>query len=144
MSSKTSWKKKNFYTADVLKTSSRRLKDQQMFAGTCQCQQNRLQTGGAMQHGKVLLATLVVWLEDFLNSKRSRLAKTVTLSPWWQPFDSFWFETVFFPRFSFFFPTQKMGQEHYPPPPPLLSPVLSVTFNRILLKLVLSENIDWC
>ena len=30
---KTSWKTKNFYAKDVLKTSSRRLEDQQMFAG---------------------------------------------------------------------------------------------------------------
>ena len=39
---------------------------------------NGFQSGGAMEHGKVLLATMIVREEKFLNSRRSRMAKTVT------------------------------------------------------------------
>ena len=54
------------------------------------------------------------WLADqknFLNSRRSRMPKTVTFWPWWQPFNSFFFESLsFFPLFLFFlFATQKSG-----------------------------------
>ena len=38
-----------------------------------------------------------------LNSRRSRMAKTVTFWPRWQPFDRFYFENLsFFPFFPFF------------------------------------------
>ena len=49
-------------------------------------------------------------LEKFLNSRRSRMAKTVTIRPWWQPLYymllwSFFF--LFFLSFFFLFATQK-------------------------------------
>ena len=49
--------------------------------------------------------------EKFLNSRRSRMAKTVTIRLWLQPFNTFYFETLsFFPLFIFFlFATQKSG-----------------------------------
>ena len=52
--------------------------------------------GGALEHWKVLLVTMVCRQETFLNSRRSRMAKTLTFWPWWQPFSSFCFETVSF------------------------------------------------
>ena len=53
-----------------------------------------------MEHWKGMSATMVGRQEKFLNSRRSRMAKIVTFWPWWQPFDSFCFETLSF--FSFF------------------------------------------
>ena len=44
-----------------------------------QGQQNGFQSGGAKEHWKVLSATMVGRQEKFLNSKHSRMAKTVTL-----------------------------------------------------------------
>ena len=38
------------------------------------------QSGGAMKHWKVLSATLVGWVEKCLNSRRSRMPKTVNPS----------------------------------------------------------------
>ena len=40
--------------------------------------------------------------EQFLNSRHSRIAKTVSFWPWWQPFSSFSFEYL---SFSLYFPS---------------------------------------
>ena len=40
--------------------------------------------------------------ENFLNSRHFRMVKTVTLWPWWQSFNSFCFEILFFPLFPYF------------------------------------------
>ena len=47
-----------------------------------------------------------------MNSRRSRIAKTIIFWPWWQPFDSFYFETLsFLPSSPFFlFATQTGGR----------------------------------
>ena len=78
-----------------------------------------------MEYWKVLSVTIVRRQEKFLNSRRSRMDKTVTFWPWWQHFNSFCFETLsFFPLFSFFFfcYAKKEGEgggggEDSPPPP---------------------------
>ena len=46
-----------------------------------QGRRNGSQSGGAMEQWKILSATMVGGQEKFLNSKRSRMAKTVTFSP---------------------------------------------------------------
>ena len=68
-----------------------------------QGRRNGFQSGGAMEHWKGMSATMVGRQEKCSNSRRSRMAKTVTFWPWWQPFNSFCFETLFsfFPLFSF-------------------------------------------
>ena len=78
---------------------------------------NGFQSGGAMEHWKVLSAIMVERQEKFLDSRRSRMAKTVTFWPWWQLFNSFCFQTLsFFSLFPFhLFATQKWGR--LPPPP---------------------------
>ena len=43
-----------------------------------QGRRNGFQSGRAMEHSKVLSATMVGRQEKFLNSRRSRMAKTVT------------------------------------------------------------------
>ena len=87
-----------------------------------QGRQNRFQSGGAMEHLQVLSATMVGPPGKFLNSRRSRMAKTVTFWPWWQRFNSFCFESLsFLPLFPFFlFATQKSGGRgsHAPLPAP--------------------------
>ena len=72
-----------------------------------------------MEHWQVLSATMVGRLEKLLNSRRSRIAKTVTFWPWWLPFNSFCFESLsFFPLFPFFlFVTQKSVGRAMPSPP---------------------------
>ena len=57
---------------------------------------NGFESGGAMEHLQVLLATMVSQPGKFLNSRRSRLAKTVPFWPWWQHFNSFCFESFSF------------------------------------------------
>ena len=68
-----------------------------------QGRRNGFQSGGAMEHWKGMSATMVGRQEKCSNSRRSRMAKTVTFWLWWQPFNSFCFETLFsfFPQFSF-------------------------------------------
>ena len=61
-----------------------------------QGRQNGFQSGGAMEHWHVLSATMVDGIEKFLNSRRPRMAKTVTFWPWWKPFNSFCFESLSF------------------------------------------------
>ena len=51
--------------------------------------------GAAMEHLKVILATIVEQHEKILNSRLSRMTKAVTFLPWWQPFNSFCFEIIF-------------------------------------------------
>ena len=104
-----------------------------------QGRRNGFQGGGAMEHWQVLPATMVGQLEKFLNSRRSRMAKTVTFWPWWQPFNSFCFESLsFFPLFPFFlFATQKSGGGGmgggwaWPPrPSSITGPGLDIQFYR--------------
>ena len=66
---------------------------------------------GAMEHWKVLSATMVDLQENFSNSRRSRMAKAIIFWLWWWPFDSFCFETLsFLPLSPFFlFAMQKSG-----------------------------------
>ena len=42
---------------------------------------NEFQSGADTEYWKVLSASMVGWQEHFLNSRRSRMAKTVTLWP---------------------------------------------------------------
>ena len=69
------------------------------------------ESGRAMKHWQVLSTTMVGQPEKCLNSRRSRVAKTVTFWPWRHPLNSFYFESLsFFPLFPFFvFATQKSG-----------------------------------
>ena len=61
-----------------------------------------------MEHWRLLSAAMVDRQENFLNSNPSRMAKTVTFWPCWQPFNSFYFETVSFSLcFSFYFLLRK-------------------------------------
>ena len=55
---------------------------------------NGFQSGGVMEHWKVLSATMVSRQEKFSNSRCSRMAKTIIFWPWWQPLNSFCFETL--------------------------------------------------
>ena len=56
------------------------------------------------------------WLAEKkkLSSRRSRMAKTVTFCPRWQPFNSFCFETLFFILCVTFFCFAKMWGGHGP------------------------------
>ena len=69
---------------------------------------------GGMEHWKVSSATMVGRQEKFSNSRRSRMAKTIIFWPWWQPFDSFCFETLSFLPLPpiFLFATQKSVDRH--------------------------------
>ena len=94
-------------------------------------------SGGAMEHWKVLAATMVDRQEKNLNSRRSRMAKTVSVWPWWQPFNSFCFET-FFPFASIFFYAKKLGgggrgSWSYPPPQTPVSPTLMLSQWKIII-----------
>ena len=84
-----------------------------------QGRRNGFQSGGAMEHWKVLSAAMVDRQERFPNSRQSRITKTIIFWPWWQPFNSFCFETLsFLPLSPFFlFATQKNGGPlpHRPP-----------------------------
>ena len=66
--------------------------------------------------------------ETFLNSRHPKMAKIVTFWLWWQPFNSFCFETLsIFPLRSFFlFATQKRGEGGFDISTayPLVSPAL--------------------
>ena len=87
---------------------------------TQQGRRNGFQSGGAMEHWKVLPAIMVGWQEKSLNSRHSTMAKAVTFWPWWQPFNSFCFQIIsFVPLFPFFlFTTQKSGGGGWGPWPP--------------------------
>ena len=87
---------------------------------------------GSMKHWKVLSITMVGWQEKFLNSRCSRLAKTVAFWPWRHNFNSFCFETLsFFPLIPFLlFAMQKSGGAIPPALLPLLmSPAVKRTSN---------------
>ena len=121
-----------------------------------QGRRNVVQSRGAMEYWKVLLATMVGRQEKFLNSRRCRMAITVTFWPWWQSFNNFYFQTLFFFLcFPFFFLLRKkkggkMGGA-YPPPPPGAVHVLAIkmTVFRIWFKpgllifVVLSNNMQF-
>ena len=84
-----------------------------------QGQRNGFQSGGAMEHWKVLSATMVGRQEKFPNSRCSRRVKTIIFWPWWQPFNTFRFKTISFFSLSpfFLFATQKSGRAMVPPAP---------------------------
>ena len=96
------------------------------------------ESGRAMKHWQVLSTTMVGQPEKCLNSRRSRMAKTVTFWPWRHPFNSFCFESLsFFPLFPFFvFATQKSGVQRGvggrggmpAPPDPPVSPLALLRF----------------
>ena len=71
-----------------------------------------------MEHWKVLSATMV--------GRRSRMVKAATFRPWWQPFNSFYFETLsFFPLFPFFLLLcKKLGRGPWTSRLPSVSPAL--------------------
>ena len=56
-----------------------------------------------MEHWKALSAAMFGWQKKISNSRRSRVAKTIIFWPWWQPFNSFCFETLSFLSLSPFF-----------------------------------------
>ena len=101
-----------------------------------QGRRNGFQSGGVMEHWKVLSTTMVDRPEQFLNSRRSRIAKTVTFWPWWQSFNRFCFESLsYFLLFPLFlFATQKsgggLGSPAHPVSPALCfpKPLLSITY----------------
>ena len=69
-----------------------------------QGRQNGFESGVSVKHWQVLSATMIGRPEKFFNSRRSRMAKTVTFWPWWQPFNSFCLKVVlFFLCFPFFY-----------------------------------------
>ena len=72
-----------------------------------------------MEHWKVLSATIVDRQEKFSKCRRSITAKTTIFWPWWQPFNSFSFETLsFLPLSPFFlFATQNSGGAMAPQSP---------------------------
>ena len=83
--------------------------------------QNWFQREGAMEHWKVLPDTMVDQQERVLNFRHSRMTKTVTSWLWWQPFNSFCFETLpFFSLFHFFHLAKKWGT--MPPAPDVADP----------------------
>ena len=55
---------------------------------------NRFESGGTMEQRKVLSTTLVGQQEKILISRRSRMSKRLIFSTWWQPFNSFCFQTL--------------------------------------------------
>ena len=71
--------------------------------GSFQGRWNGFQIGGAMEHWNILSATMVSWQEKMLNSRHSRVAKTVIFWPWWQSFNCFCIETFFFSFVSLFY-----------------------------------------
>ena len=71
--------------------------------GSFQGRWNGFQIGGAMEHWNVLSATMVSRQEEILNSRHSRMAKTVIFWPWWQSFNCFCIETFFFSFVSLFY-----------------------------------------
>lgn len=70
---------------------------------TFQGRRNGFQNGVAMEHWKVLSATMFSGQEKFLMSRRFGMAKIATFWSSWQPFNSFYLEALyFFPLFLFF------------------------------------------
>ena len=83
----------------------------------------------------MITKTLHSWLtRKILNSRDSRMAKTVTFKPWWQPFDIFCFETLsFFPLFLFFlFVTQKDEKTITLHPPSASAALFIISFGTML------------
>ena len=91
-----------------------------------QDRRNGFQSGGTIEHWKILSTTMVDRQENVLNFRRSRMAKIVTCWPWWQPSNNFYFKTLcFFSCFLFFFLLHKKmgvgGGGHSPPRLPSVS-----------------------
>ena len=82
-----------------------------------QGQRNGFQSGWAMEHWKVLSATMAGRQEKFLNSRHSKI---VTFWPWRQPFNNFYFQILSFSRLfpSFLFATLKRRGANGPPSRP--------------------------
>ena len=92
-----------------------------------------------MENWKVLSATMVGRQEKFYNSRRSGMAKTVIFWPWWQPFDSFCFETLsFLPLSPFFLFAMQKSRGPWSPGPLLVSPALNSYnhYTRAPLKII--------
>ena len=89
-----------------------------VFLMTLQGRRKGFQSGGAMEHWKVLSATMVGRQEKVLNSWRSRMPKIVTFCTWWQAFNNFCFETLsFFLCFTLFLLLCKQVGGFMPPGP---------------------------
>ena len=84
-----------------------------------------------MEQWHVFSATMVGLQEKILNSKRSRMAKTITFWLWWQQcFNSFCFGYLSFFPFFFHFATQKSGVHQYRWP----------WFIKVKLKLLMNSS----
>ena len=121
------------YSSSLVKITCASVKDPFHRAGEMDF---KVMGGGGMKHGKVLSATMVGRQEKFSNSRRSRMAKTIIFWPWWQPFNSFCFETLsFLPLSPFFlFATQKSGAAIAPPAPPVSPPCFSTLLMLTIIK----------
>ena len=75
----------------------------------CICNDRKVFSSRAGKMDSKMSATMVDRQGKFSNSRRCRMAKTIIFWPWWQPFNSFCFETLpFLPLSPFFlFATQK-------------------------------------
>ena len=108
-----------------------------------QDRRNGFQSGGTIEHWKILSTTMVDRQENVLNFRRSRMAKIVTCWPWWQASNSFCFKTLcFFSCFPFFFLLHKKmvvggGGGHSPPRLP------SVSGQLLLRKITLPPVRVW-
>ena len=99
--------------------------------------------GGAMDHWKVLSATMVGRQEKFSRTRCSRMTKTIIFWPWWQTFNNFCFETLSFLPLSLFFlfATQKSGEAWPLGPPGVADPVLELKTKFTLSAIFLSSVI---
>ena len=80
--------------------------------------------GKGIEHWKVLSATMVCLQENVLNYRGSRMAKSIILRSWRQPFN---IKTSFFLCFTFLFCySKKLGGAYLPPPTG--SPLLPALF----------------
>ena len=106
-----------------------------------QSQRNGFQNGGSIEHWKVLSATMVGKQENILNSWSSRLAKTVAFWPWWQRFNSFFLEILFFSFFPFFFFCFFLSFLcFFPAVPPALVAILGSLNWFYLIKIILGKR----
>ena len=104
---------------------------------SCRAGKMDFKVGGAMEHWKVLSDTMAGWQERFSNSRCSRMANTIIFWPWWQPFNSFCFETLsFLPLSPFFLFAMPKSRGAMPAPP--VSPALSWSSSMRMADIVLS------
>ena len=92
------------YINAELKTPYRSILIFLFFANRFQGRRNEFQSKGAMEIMKSIKKPLnsIVNSKKNLNSRRSRMAKTLTFWPWWQPFNSEMVWNYFFFLFPFF------------------------------------------